>query len=119
MERLVTKKYRLKFHRPTTVREIYEEGRGLGVYAGIPIDGGLLAAEARFKTKWRKHWDNKAQKRLSRILQVVGAVEKKLGEGEDLDVVLEHFQEIFVSRKLSFEGLISEFKSLGLLIVRS
>ena len=53
------------------VSTIVQEWYGLGLYAkqhtNLPEDGGLAAMERKFKASWRKHYNTREQKVLSRI----------------------------------------------------
>ena len=46
----------------TDVREIYWEFHGLEKFEGVPIEGGVAAAELKYKFAWRKSYNKTTSK---------------------------------------------------------
>lgn len=107
--------YSVQTRKPVCVTEIYQEWKGIGRFEGVPIAGGLEAVEATTKKKWRKDFKSADQKHFSRVVQLMGAIEREEAkEGVTLAAVLEAMDERFVSQKRSLSGLIVELQKTGL-----
>jgi Transcriptional activator of glycolytic enzymes len=74
---------------PKSVRSLMDEWNGLGDFTGVPIDGGIGRCEQLFGKKWRVGWKNSDEKYLSRMRQVVMAVNNKVEKGSDEQEVVD------------------------------
>jgi hypothetical protein len=95
------------------VDDIYNEFKGMGPFTGSPIDGGLEACDTRWKSTWRRHFNQADQKRFSRMAQLVKAIDKEVGEGVLLADVLGRFDTYYRQNKRSFCALILQLQSEG------
>jgi hypothetical protein len=97
------------------VDQIYYEFKGKGMFQGSPIVGGLEACDARWKTRWRRHFNKADQKRFSRMGQLAKAIDKAVSEGGEPRDVLAQFDTYFRQKNRSFCGLIATLQAEGYL----
>ena len=71
------KRHQLR-HKHLSVRSIWDEYYGLGEFKGVPIDGGIIALEAKYKTAWRngKGTANRMSVAVGRSKMVVAAIQQ-------------------------------------------
>lgn len=101
--------------KPESVEEVYNEYKGLGVYEGYPIRGGLEAVETKTKRKWRCHFSAADQKHFSRVIALVGAIDSKVEGDTTFEEVVEEMEVIFKEKNKSFSGLIDELQKRGVI----
>ena len=101
--------------KPESVEEVYNEYKGLGVYEGYPIRGGLEAVETKTNRKWRSHFSVADQKHFSRVIALVGAIDSKVEGDTTFEEVVEEMEGIFQEKNKSFSGLIDELQKRGVI----
>jgi hypothetical protein len=96
------------------VDEVYMEFKGRGISQDQPIIGGMEACEARWKTKWRRHFSSADQKRFSRYSQLTKAIDDQVEKGKSLRDVMATFDHYYrATNKRSFCALITKLQDEG------
>ena len=93
------------------LRGIWDEWHGLGSFEGVPMEGGLEAMEATFKSKWRKHLDGQHFSRTRRV--VLGIREYTASEGVDKATAIEALEAIFKESGRSVANMVVKLQELG------
>ena len=79
----------------------YCEYNGLEAWEGKPIAGGLAACEFKFKAKWRKDYSGAEARYLSRVKQIMRAVDNLVaGGGGQLAAVVNELDVIYGSEEV-------------------
>ena len=109
------KDYKLKNRRPECIRDCYLEFNGLGdEYKDVPVAGGLLGADERYRSKWRSHWEAADQMFYSRMKAIVQVV----NQDQNKEAKLNELEELFSGgetkqQRLSVKGLFDALQEQG------
>jgi hypothetical protein len=101
--------------KPESVREIYDEWKGLGRFVGQPMEGGIEALEQSTKKRWRKRYKGADQKHFSRVVQLMSAIEGGTTNGRSLQEVIDELEGLFAWKKKSLSALVVELQHRGLI----
>jgi hypothetical protein len=96
------------------VDDIYYEFKGIGgLFEGKPIEGGMEACDARWKSRWRRHFSTADQRRFSRMAMLAKAIDKEVSDGVARKDVIARFDTYFRQKKWSFCALIGQLQLEG------
>jgi hypothetical protein len=98
---------------PLSITSLYEEYYGMNHFSGIPIEGGIAAAERVYKTSWRKHYFGGEIQHFSRMQRIVKAVDDAVRGGNALSEVLEQFDLKFQTELKSLSRMVTYLKKQG------
>lgn len=95
--------------------QIYEQYFGVGEYEGKPVDGGFAKLEAA-GTSWRSTYNNSQMQHFSKLKRIVGAIENKIENGQNLESVLAEFDALWTTEEVNMNPtkMISKLQQLGI-----
>lgn len=91
-----------------SLQQLYNHWIGKGEYEEM-YPGGIQKLEVEMGAKWRKNWDNAANKRLSKVKAIISAIESKAKEEhQSVSVVLSTWEDVYGG---ACKGKLSNFHS--------
>jgi hypothetical protein len=103
---------------PVFTTRLYYEFYGMEYYLGVPIQDGVVAAEAKFRTHWQHDYKAAEITHLNRVTRIVKAVNMVVEEGRPMEMVLEDFDNIFKEEQLSISQMVVALKTRGVISSR-
>jgi hypothetical protein len=89
---------------PVFITRLYYKFYGMEYYLGVPIQGGVAAAEAKFRTHWRHDYKAAEITHLNRVTRIVKALNLVVEKGRSMEMVPEDFDGIFKEEQLADGG---------------
>jgi hypothetical protein len=100
---------------PVFITRLYYKFYGMEYYSGIPIQGGVAAAKAKFRTCWRHDYKAAEITYLNRVTRIVKALNMVVEEGRPMEMVLEDFDGIFKEEQLSISPMVVALQTRGII----
>jgi hypothetical protein len=110
--------HRMTRGNPSSITRLYYEFYGMEYYSGVPIQGGVAAAEAKFRTRWRQDYKAAEITHLNRVTRIAKAVNMVVEEGRPIKTVLEDFDNVFKEEQLSISRMVVALKTRGVISSR-
>jgi hypothetical protein len=112
------KGYLLSRGNPVSLTRPYYEYYGMEYYSGGLIDGGVAAAEAKFKNCWWSDYKPGESTHFNRVTRIIKAVDMMVKEGGNLEKVLDILDGVFKSEQFSISRMVVALKSQGVISSR-
>ena len=102
--------------RHRSLKSIWDEWHGIGLFKDRPIPGGIEKAEQLWKAKWRRHFEGRETKQFTRHRAVITAMKKVGGDFTHLEAVFGGHCKTSIAKMdtyLKQEGMVEKKKPRG------